>query len=319
MASNENLQKAYTAISMLRAKGLVKIDVGTVASTAGLARSTFYLDDDDWREVLAVIKGKPSDRVKLQPVETIEKSLTDRRIEAFSARLAAAENELTRIQVIADKVYRELIDEVQRWFVIASESPAKKSQMARYLQELNSSRKEVERLRSENKLLGAQTGVAAAVHPLVQKRIISLDILKSPAEIFMSFLTQLDKLVPQHDNAHGIVSTYVVCGLPFSGKSRWIESHQPSLPGVHIYVDSCAHTTDIRRFIAERLRSTTKSEVHCVWLSAGESTCIKRLVGLGLEGRANVKREEIKRVALNFQALDFDKLFDTFILPKEDA
>jgi hypothetical protein len=315
MASAENLQKAYTAISVLRAKGLLKMDVGLVASTAGIARSTFYLDDEEWKEVRAVIRGKPSDRVKLKGVEVAEKSLADRRIEVFSGRLAEAEKEVIRIQAIADKVYRELIDEVQRWFVKASESPAKKNQMARYLQELNSSRKEVERLRSENRALEAQIAVAGVVRPLVQKKIISLDVLDTPGNIFTSFLRQLDALAPQHDNAHGIVSTYLVCGLPFSGKSRWVESHQPDVPGTHIYVDSCAHTLDIRRFIADRIHSTTKSDVHCVWLRAGEETCIGRLASLGAGKKASLKKVEIEQVALKFEALDFEEPFDSIILP----
>lgn len=317
MANEENLQKAYTAISVLRAKGLLKMDVGLVASTAGIARSTFYLDDDEWKEVRAVIRGKPSDRVKLKQVEVAEKSLADRRIEAFSGRLAEAEKEVIRIQTIADQVYRELIDEVQRWFVKASESPAKKTQMARYLQELNSSRKDVARLRSENRMLEAQIEVAGVVHPLVQKKIISLDIFGTPGDIFTSFLRQLDALVPQQDNAHRIVSSYLVCGLPFSGKSRWIELHQPSLPGTHIYVDSCAHTADIRRFIADRIHSTTRSEVHCVWLRAGKESCIERLVSLGVGKKASLKKEEIEQVALKFEALAFEERFDSIILPQE--
>ena len=314
MASEENLRKAYAAISVLRAKGLSKINVGLVASTAGIARSTFYLDDDEWKEVRAVIRGKPSNQVKLKQVEVAEKSLADRRIEAFSGRLAETEKEVIRIQTIADQVYRELIDEVQRWFVKASESPAKKTQMARYLQELNSSRKDVARLRSENRVLEAQIEVAGVVHPLVQKKIISLD-LGTVGDIFTSFLGQFDALAPLHDNAHGIVSTYLVCGLPFSGKSRWIESHQPSVPGTHIYVDSCAHTADIRRFIANRVHSTKRSEVHCVWLRAGEESCIERVVSLGVGREASLKMEEIKKIALKFEAPSFEEPFDSVILP----
>lgn len=187
MANYEMLEKAYAAIGALRSKGLLKIDVGLVARTAGIARSTFYLNDDDWKEVRTVIAGKPSDRVKLKRVEVEEKSLTDQRIEAFSVRLADAEEEVGRIQETAGKVYRELIDEVQRWFVKASESPAKKNQMARALQELNSSRKEVELLRSENRVLQAKIDVSGVIQPLVQKLIISLDVLESPGQVFRAF------------------------------------------------------------------------------------------------------------------------------------
>jgi len=317
MANNENLQKAYDAISALRAKGLLTMDVRKVANTAGIARSTFYLKDPDWKEVRAVISGKPSDRVKLKQVQVEKRSHADQRIQEFSLRLAEAENEVVRIQEIAQKVYRQLIDEVQRWFVKASESPAKKNQIASYLQELVSSRKDVERLSSENRLLEAKVAVAGVVYPLVQKKTISLDVLESPGHIFTSFLRQFDALTPQHEKAHGVVATYVMCGLPLSGKSNWIELHMPSEPGVHIYVDSCAHTGDTRRFIADRIRNVTNSNVHCVWLRASADTCVARDVVVDATTKVTLKMREIEQVALGFEPPAFEEPFDSIILPRE--
>jgi hypothetical protein len=317
MANNENLEKAYDAISALRVKGLLTMDVRMVANTAGIARSTFYLNDPDWKEVRAVIAGKPSDRVKLKQVKVVKRSHADQRIEEFSLRLAEAENEVIRIQEVAQKVYRQLIDEVQRWFVKASESPAKKNQIASYLQELVSSRKEVERLSSENRLLEAKVAVAGVVHPLVQKKVICLNALESPVDMFTSFLKQFDALNPQHEKAHGVVATYVMCGLPLSGKSYWIELHRPSEPGVHIYVDSCAHTRDARRFIADRIRHISKSDVHCVWLRANSDTFAERDVVIDATGRATLKKAEIERVASGFEPPTLGEPFDSIILPRE--
>lgn len=317
MASSENLDKVYDAISTLRAKGLLKMDVRMVANTAGIARSTFYLNDPDWKEVRAVIAGKPSDRVKLKQVKVEKRSHGDQRIEEFSLRLAEAENEVIRIQEIAQKVYRQLIDEVQRWFVKASESPAKKNQITSYLQELASSRKDVERLSSENRLLEAKIPVAGVVHPLVQKRVISLNVLESPGHMFTSFLEQFDALTPQRQKAHGVVATYVMCGLPLSGKSCWIEQHKPSEPGVHIYVDSCAHTRDARRFIADRVRHILKSDVHCVWLRASADICVERDVVIDATTKATLKKLEIEQVASGFEPPVFDEPFDSIILPRE--
>ena len=317
MASSETLNRVYAAIGTLRAKGVSGMNVGLVAAAAGVARSTFYLKDKEWEEVRAVIKGKPSALVKLVQVEVEEKSLATRQIEALSARLAEAEKTVIHIQSTADKVYRELIDEVQRWFVKASEKPGKQKQMARYLHELNSTLKESERLRSENGLLQAQIERAGEIRPLVYKKIISLNALESPGEIFTSFLKQLDVLNSQHGNLHEIVNAYLVCGLPCSGKTRWIESHQPSAPGTHIYVDSCAHTVDIRRFIANRIRDTSKSEVHCVWLRASEHNCVGRVASIAAGRDASVKEEEIRRVASRFEPPVFDEPFNSIILPSE--
>jgi hypothetical protein len=317
MASNENLDKAYEAISALRAKGLLKMDVRLVANTAGIARSTFYLNDPDWKEVRAVISGKPSDRVKLKQLRVEKKSHADQRIAEFALRLAEAENEVTRIQEIAQKVYRQLIDEVQRWFVKASESPAKKNQIANYLQELVSSRKDVERLTAENRLLVAEIAVAGVVHPLVQKKIICLNVLESPGAMFTSFLRQFEALTPQQEKAHRVAATYIMCGLPLSGKSYWIKLHKPSEPGVHIYVDSCAHTGDARRFIADRIRYITKSDVHCVWLRASAETCIGRDVVINAATQRALKKREIEQIASGFEPPVFEELFDSIILPRE--
>lgn len=316
MANAETLEKVYSAIASLRARGLPHLDVELVARTAGVARSTFYLKDEDWKEVRAVIGGKPSERIKLVQVEVERKSVATLQIEALSKRLAHAEEEVSRIQSTADKVYKQLIDEVQRWFVKASETPAKQAQMARYIQELNSTRREVESLRSENRVLQAQAENTGVIRPLVHKRKIALNTLQPPGEIFTSFLKQLDLLIPEQTKAHEIVAAYVLCGFPCSGKTQWAESHQPSTSGIHIYVDSYGHTADIRRFIADRIRNTTKAEVHCIWLrtnadAGGEQTAPVGTIGeKGLEGRL------LQRVKSTFEIPAFDEPFDSIILPK---
>lgn len=108
-----------------------------------------------------------------------------------------------------------------------------------------------------------------------------------------------------------------MCGLPLSGKSRWIESHQPSVPGAHIYVDSCAHTADIRHFIADRIRHIAKSEVHCVWVRESLKTCIGRVVSNGDEAKASLRKRQVERVASSFEAPDFHEPFNSIILLKD--
>jgi len=315
MANPETLEKVYAAIGALRAKGMSRPDVGLVATTAGVARSTFYLEDEDWKEVRAVIKGKPSERVRLVQVAAEEKTVATRQIEALSARLGEAEKQVIHIQSTADKVYRELIDEVQRWFVKASEKPARQAQMARYIEELNGARKEMERLRSANRILEAQLENSNSVRPLVQKKKIVLYALRPSGELFASFLKQLDELFPYNSRSNGMGTAYLMCGLPCSGKTSWIEIHQPSRPGIHVYVDSCAHTADIRRFIADRLREAAKVKVHCVWLRTGDEICTKRVGAVDAAEDAILKEMEIRRVKSAFEAPAFDEPFDSIILP----
>lgn len=175
----------------------------------------------------------------------------------------------------------------------------------------------MERLSAENRLLESKIAVAGVVHPLVQKKTICLNVLESPGDMFASFLTQFEALTPQQGKAHRVVATYIMCGLPLSGKSYWIEQHEPSEPGVHIYVDSCAHTGDARRFIADRIRHITESDVHCVWLRASAVTCVGRAVVIDATTQATLKKREIEQVASDFEPPVFEEPFDSIILPRE--
>lgn len=315
MANAETLEKAYAAIGSLRAKGHSQLDVGLVAKASGIARSTFYLDDDEWREVRAVIKGKASSRVKLVQVEVAKSSLATLQLEALSIRVAEAEEEVAHIQSVADRVYRELIDEVQKWFAKASQTPGKQARVAQIISELNSTRRELERLRGENQLLQARVDNSASLRPLVRKRIINLDTLNSPGETFANFLKQFEILLPQKSNGHGITAAYLLCGLPGSGKTSWIEAHEPSSPGGHLYVDSYAHTADFRRFVANRIRETTNAHIHCVWLRADDAICKERVSVMATGTSPILEETHIHQVKLSFEKPVFDEPFDSFILP----
>ena len=315
MANAETLEKAYAAIGSLRAKGHSQLDVGLVAKAGGIARSTFYLDDDEWREVRAVIKGKASSRVRLVQVEVVKSSLATLQLEALSVRVAEAEEEIAHIQSVADKIYRELIDEVQKWFAKASETPEKQAKVAQILGELNSARRELERLRAENQVLQARVDSNDSLRPLVRKAIINLNTLNSPGETFENFFKQFEILLPHKSNAHGITAAYLLCGLPGSGKTSWIEAHEPSSPGVYLYVDSCAHTADFRRFIANRIRETTNARVHCVWLRPDGAICNERISVSAKTIGGSLEEAQIHRVKLSFEEPDFGEPFDSFILP----
>jgi AcrR family transcriptional regulator len=317
MASSNTLDKVYGAIGLLREQGVPRLDVGLVARTAGVARSTFYLEDDDWEEVRAVIKGKPSNRISLALIDVKEKSGAARRLEALSKRVDEAETEVAHMQSAAQKVYHELIDEVQRWFIKASEKPAQQAKTAKYMKELASSRTELQHLRAENEVLRAQVATGDTVKQFVSKKIIHIDTLEPPGSMFTSFLEQLDSLAPQIRMSGTAVIAYVLCGLPCSGKSRWVESHRPESAGLHIYIDSYAQSADIRSFLATRLRANAKAAVVCVWLRTGEETCNKRAAASSAGLEKLMRESEISKVQLLFENPTLDEPFDLYMTPRE--
>ncbi|WP_157201882.1 hypothetical protein [Massilia sp. Root335] len=317
MAKSENLDKAYMAIGSLLASGVRKLSVEKVRVASGLARQTFYQEDEDWLEVRAVINGKPSDRVKLVQVEIKKKSETERQLDSLFERIETMEQEVARLEGTASQVYKELIDEIQRWFYKASENPKRNATAARHIEELNSMRQEMDRLTAENRLLRARESDQDTVKILSHKKVIELKTLAEPGDIFDDFLKQYKSIVSTPSMAALIRGVYVLCGLPCSGKSNWIKAHKPPSSGLHIYVDSCAHQTHIRRFIAKQV-AVSDVEIHCVWLRNDKQACLERSAA-GYAGAAKIiKQEEINFIAENFQDPSLAELFDSVILVSKD-
>lgn len=317
MASPIALDKVYKAIGVLREQGVTRVDVGLVARTAGVARSTFYLDDPDWEEVRAVIKGKPSDRVKLTQLAVKEKLGSARQLEALSNRVNEAEAEMAHMQSVAQKVYQELIDEVQRWFIKAAEKPAQQAKTAKYIKELTNSRAELQRLRSENEVLRAHVATGDTVKQFVSKRTIHINTLKSPGSMFANFLEQMDLLGPQTRLSGIAVTAYVLCGLPYSGKSRWIKNHEPNTAGLHLYIESCAQSADLRSFLAARLRAGTNATVVCVWIKTDLDVCRSRAAALGSGVEKVSKESKIATVRSLFENPTLAEPFDIYMTPED--
>lgn len=313
MANQSNLEKAYIAIGALLTKGVTRLTVQQVAATCGLARQTFYQDNECWKEVRAVIKGKPSTRVKLVEVEIKQKSNSVKKLEALLGRVEVMEQEVERIEGIASTVYMELIDEVQRWFHLASENPRKKAQLSAYINELNQTRNELRRLLAENELLKAERDHAGTVRPLIQKKIINLPTSLELGDLFDSFLQQYKVLMPTSNAMETLAAVYILCGLPCSGKTTWINEHKPKSSGIHIYVDSCAHQAHIRRFIANQVESSM-AEIHCVWLRTEAQICSERSAATHLGALNALKQQEIKTIQKAFQEPSLTELFDSVFL-----
>jgi hypothetical protein len=314
MANESNLEKAYATIGALLAKGATRLTVEQVAAASGLARQSFYQQDDAWKEVRAVIKGKHSTRIKLVQVEIKQKTESVKSLEVLLKRVEEMEQEVERIGVIASTVYKELIDEVQRWFHIASESPRKKTQLREYINELNATRNDLQRVRVENELLKAERGLSNIVLPLILKKTVTLPMQGELGDIFDSFLQQYKTLLPTSHAVETLGAVYILCGLPYSGKTTWIKEHKPKSPGMYIYVNSCAHQAHIRRFIANQVQSSTNAEIHCVWVRTDVKICAERSAKAN-SGAANaLKQQEIKTIQKAFQEPSLSEPFHSVIL-----
>lgn len=105
VASPDALERAYAAIAQLRRQGIPLPSVDAVAELAGLARSSFYQKDEEWDEVRAVIKGKPSTRVKLVEIVASDAQKANSRISEVAGRVDKLEDDLRNTNKFADEVY----------------------------------------------------------------------------------------------------------------------------------------------------------------------------------------------------------------------
>lgn len=318
MAKNILLEKVFEAIAQLRAEGIDRLTISKVSRYSGVARATFYLDDDDWREVREVIAGKPSSRVELVEVKIVEESEHLRELRVLTDRVASAEQEVQRLEEVATKVYQELIDEVQRWFHEASEKPKRHGQLASCTAALGEARDRIQDLITENQILRAASEDVGNLAALAIKKVINLDSEAGLADVVASFLTQLSKTLPRGQVSEALVTAYIVCGLPHSGKSTWIKQHKPSLPGLHIYIDWLGHKTEYRRFVISHLREHAKAKIVGVWVRADRATCQKRIDQKKSGVDAALSSRSLERVCDEFEEPSLYESYNEVLLVKSN-
>lgn len=314
MAKQGVLDKVYETIGQLRAKGLEKLSVEQVADASGMARSTFYLKDPDWQEVREVIKGKPSTRVKLVEIKIATATRSTRRMAELRERVESVEIELVSVRQTAETVYRKLIDQLQYYFALAAETPAKRDKQTKLLKESGWATQEVKRLQAENANLQEQLRHVPNTTPLVSKRYITLPNELSVSDYYSTFLDQLAQTIPDEQAGQMIGAVFVMCGLPSAGKTQWVHNHKPLEPGVAVYIDGTSHKADIRKFITDRLRRLTAAPINCVRVRMSKQICIERS-GRKLRGANQIWMEQnIESVAKEFEEVSLSEPFNAIIL-----
>jgi hypothetical protein len=314
MANEKNLEKAYKAIGMLRARGDELISVDRISKLSGVARQSFYQNDPDWVEVREVIKGKPSSRVSLFEVSATLETKAQLRIAQLASNVDRMEAKMRSVEQLSDFAYKRMADQILYYATKSMETPKKLEDRGRNIRELNAALEQNRMLRASLAEAQAAAQKPLPVSALIFKKNISLPHEAALDDIYDQFLDELNQLVPSRTAGESIGSVYLLCGLPLSGRSKWMEQHNVLEPGVALYIKTTGHTAKIRsRFIA-RLREKTEAPIHCVRLRADMATCIQRsaMQSPGVKHILNEKR--ILRLDAEFEEVTLLENFYSIIL-----
>lgn len=277
VAKKESLDAAYRAILAIRRQGLVPTPT-SVAKLAGLTRSTLYRVDPEWVEVLDAIDGKDSSRLDaisaLPDVEIRPRALNS--VQALTKRLEEVEKEHAASITFADSVYQKLIDQLQYYFSAASQSPNKKNEEVGLRRKLADAHEVARRMESEVAKYKEVARKAKVISATGSKRVISIPPECTPVQAVQFFLDAVGTLIPNQRMATVVGEVIVVCGLPMSGKSTWINAFEIRNPGVTILIEGVNHREEFRRLIVSHLRRLGDFKITCAWLVTPMDECLRR-------------------------------------------
>ncbi|MBK4735539.1 hypothetical protein [Noviherbaspirillum pedocola] len=314
MAREKILEQVYKAIGALRAKGGGSLNVAQVAKQSKLARTTFYQDDPEWVEVRDVIHGKPSPKVPLVEVSTPIATESETKVARLATRVDEIETRIRNLEQLSDVAYRRMADQILYYATIASETPKKLENRGRNIRELNAALDENRKLRAALAEAGAAADAPAGAAALVSKKIIALPSELQPDDIYDRFLSELHNMIPSRGAGTPVVAVYLLCGLPLSGRSKWIDQHKVGGPGVALYVETTGHNAKIRSRFIDRLREKSDASIHCVRLRADVATCIQRS-SLQNQGAKHLLTERrIQKLATDFEEVSLAEQFNSIIL-----
>ncbi len=316
MASTDALERAYSAIAHLRRKGVTRPSVDAVAEVAGLARSSFYQKDHAWIEVRAVIKGKASSRVKLVELEVSEAQRATSKVSAISERITKLEEDLAETNKFADEVYQRLIDQVQYYFARVDESPKKLEQSRKQINELKQARHDLKLAQDELGELRRERLPSNVLKHRALKKIVKLSPALNIPQLFATFMDEIERLFPDEGSKKAITSVYVVSGFPKGGKTTWISKHEPTAPGIALYIEGTNHTRSLRQFLVGRLRKLTIGSIACVWVSS-DLELVRKRCRSAFQGHAHVEVEdEIEKCHAELEVVEVSEDFDLIYIVK---
>ena len=314
MANAKTIDKAYKAISLLRARGEHKVSVDRVSRVSGIARASFYQDDPDWKEVLEVIKGKPSQRIKLVEVSAIVETKAQAQVGKLASKVKDLEAAVAAIEDKSERAYKRLVDQVLYFSTLAAERPKKKEDRAKHLKDLNAYAEENRQLKQSLALAQAAAQAPIQAATLVSKKTIILPNKAALDDVYDAFIDELDHVVPNKKSGEVVGAVYITCGLPMSGKSRWINEHKSLHPGAALYIETTAHIAKERARYVTRIRSRTDAPIYCVRLRASLETCVKRSIMQNQGAKHVLFEKAIERVTATFEEVSLEEKFYGILL-----
>lgn len=312
MAKETSLQAAYSAMAALKASG-TPLTPGAVARAAGLARSTLYLEDDDWVDVLDAIAGKPSARLDAAAPDVRAEPKRLSAIDHLIKRIEGVEAELDGAIEFADSTYQSLIDQLQYYFALAHESPKRREEDQRRRTELIHTLQDLEKAKLEISVLREQIDLSKVSFTSGRKRQLVLSFHDDVGSAANQFLDALHAIIPDSIVGKVYAHVYFVCGAPMSGRTTWIDRHVPLGPGTTLYIEGIFQNRSIRGFIANHIRRLTQAKVHCVWLNTGLAECSRRAKH-DKEGRLSIfPAADLEKIFSVLQPVTIDEPFDSIM------
>jgi len=307
MARQDILARAYNALESLVAEGTARLSVSEVAKRAGIGRATINQSaDDDWRILREDIRSRTRE------ITGTSKKGGSSSVNDLRHRIKELEGQIKGLREQAAKTYAQLIDRIQYYYALAGEAPKMRSEKAKLVKELTSQRKQTQILKSQLDLAMANS-TSPSFSGLTIKRIIEVRSSIRPSEIISNFISKLYEYREVSSDA-SVVDVFLLCGLPLAGGEHWVNEHQPSKPGVSLYIDCVCVSEEVRKLILVLLRKEFRAAIHCVRLRASRDVCITRasMKHSGAEQVLAIKN--IQDLDSQFVEIHFGEDFDSIIL-----
>jgi len=288
LSHSEALAAAYAALAALRARGVTPITVAAVARVAGLARSVIYKDDADWQQLRDVIAGRAPAAIELEAAtfNLREREGWELALDRLAARMAACEGETIAIKTLADGVYTTLLTQLHRYVAKAKSAPETRERLSKLQKDNEEYTRLVPQLRAEIATLRANRAVPGEIRSLTRKEVVSSSgadlrqdtlVVSDVDDMLIEEINALDAHFDDANPARIPSTVYVLYGNVASGKSIWINEHQPATPGVSLYIDGPHHTKTARRMVLKRVRKLKPiCRVVCVRIQANIDLCLER-------------------------------------------
>ncbi|MFV8781887.1 hypothetical protein ACNKU7_05640 [Microbulbifer sp. SA54] len=307
MARKCTLERAYRALEELASDENATVSISAVARRAGIGRATInQTSDSDWSKFRDTLRERSITR------DSTEQKNSQSSYRELRRRLLELEDQVDVMRKRAAEMFNQLVDRVQYYYAISQETPKMRSEKSKLIKELTSQKKYTQELKSQLELAIANNSTLAT-SAFTAKRIIESKNAVKQTEITIDFLEKIHEFLNKNNGAR-VVDIFLLCGLPMSGTSDWIEKHSPANPGISLYIDFSVTTENIRKVFLAIIRKEFSADIHCVRIRSEKNTCIKR-AEMQISGAAQTLIiQQIEDESSNFEEVHLNEGFNSIII-----